>query len=284
MTGCTGPGMNTGVPNPQFGKSAREPREGRYDVRKGAEGYGAIIGTVGSLAVTAIVVVFTVPQHLPDEPTALATGLLVVGFMGSLLGAFGFAALSAEQDPTANLVAASMYFAVPTALAVMSLLAAFQVLASFYVPASSELFVWATAVGSVFGVLITALTVADAASSHPTDFDIDAFEAWVKHQWLKDRKQATRASNKICVSCLIPVGVAVLLREVGQVHVPLSVGGIDGLVGFGMALCVLGSGLGYVSAAHPYEGNEQVALKMHQAWTAPALIAGFATAVLLCLP
>src|SRR4051812_28131439 len=102
------------MPNIQHGKGPSGPDEGWYDLRKGASAYAPIVGSFGSLAVTAIVVVFTVSAgRIPQTQVALSTGLLVIGFFGSLLGAFGLAAIGAENDPTANLGAAIMFIAVP---------------------------------------------------------------------------------------------------------------------------------------------------------------------------
>ena len=42
--------------------SAPAKAEGRYDIRRGAEGHAPIIGAFGVLAVPAIVVLFTVPR------------------------------------------------------------------------------------------------------------------------------------------------------------------------------------------------------------------------------
>ena len=54
------------------------PDEGKYDLRKGAAAYAPIVGAFGALAVTAIVVVFTVASTPSVAPRliALSTGLL----------------------------------------------------------------------------------------------------------------------------------------------------------------------------------------------------------------
>src|ERR1700759_2104039 len=99
--------------------------QGCHDIRRGATAYSAIVGILGALAVPAIVLLFTPPS--PDAPNAatlntFATGLLVAGMFGSLLGAIGLAYIGAERDPIAALAPAIVYAAVPAVISLCSIL------------------------------------------------------------------------------------------------------------------------------------------------------------------
>ena len=66
--------------------------EGRFDVRHAAAAFAPIVGAFSALAVTAIVVLFSVPpqQSAYSAPfVALAAGLLVIAMISSFAGSFG---------------------------------------------------------------------------------------------------------------------------------------------------------------------------------------------------
>ena len=107
-----------------------------YDVRKGSAAYASILGNMGAFVVTAVVLVFTIASsHEPKGSRGsigFAAALLVLALFSCLLGAFTFAAISAERKLTANLPAAALHAGVATAVGVVAVLAAFEVLASIY--------------------------------------------------------------------------------------------------------------------------------------------------------
>ena len=111
-------------------------RAGQYDVRDGSRSYAQIVGVFGSLALPGIVLLFTVqePENSRTQLVILAIALLVVGMMSSLVGAFGLAAVGAEQELTANVIPASLFYGIPVSIAIGSMLGAFEVLAAIYLP------------------------------------------------------------------------------------------------------------------------------------------------------
>ena len=73
--------------------------------------YAQILAAVGSFAIAAVVIVFTArPKASTLTPLLLgyAAGLLVLGLISSLAGAFNFAAIGAEKELTPNLVASTV--------------------------------------------------------------------------------------------------------------------------------------------------------------------------------
>lgn len=81
--------------------------EDYYEIKQGVAGYAPIIGTIGALAVPAIIVLFTArvpPGH--RVLVTLAASLLIVGMLGSLTSAFVMAAIGAAsadcQSSTGN--------------------------------------------------------------------------------------------------------------------------------------------------------------------------------------
>lgn len=272
------------MPNATYGTTPHGPLEGQYDVRRGASAYAPIVGSFGALAVTAVVVVFTVPSDENRTSIALATGLLAVGFFGSMLGAFGLAAVGAERDPTANLAAGVTYLSIPVVVSIVSVLGAFEVLASIYVSESAGLFCAITGAGGAFGILMSAFAIADCTGLHPTTMFRAEFDRWLARQWITTRQEAIRTSDVVAATCLAPLVVGFVLRFAFGVEVSLGHNGVNWLIGLGIGLCLAGSIAGLRRTTHPASGNEQVALRWWEAWLPCIAISGYTLGLLLTLP
>jgi hypothetical protein len=256
--------------------------EGQYDLRAGVSAYAPIVGAFGALAVPTVVLVFTLPsQHIATESNiTFSTGLLVIGMLGSLLGSFGLAAIGAERDPTANLAPAAMYIAVPVALSIASVLGAFEVLAAIYIPSSANLFLWILVCGGVFGVLFTALTLAENGGLGPTDPGQRA--RWLTTEWLKNRRQGYRWAQVVAAGTSLPVLVAVGSRMLG-LNVRPTYAAINSIVGAGISLVMIGTLLGIVRLAHPLDGHQR-GIRPVEAIGTTASIGLFVAALVLLLP
>lgn len=273
----------TPVSNTQHGPAPSGPDEGQYDVRKGAAAYSSIVASVGSLAVTAIVVIFTVANDVPKPIIALATGLLAIAFMGSLLGAFGFAAIGAENDPTANLAGAVLFASVPTSMALLGTLGAFEVLAAIYVSESARLFLVIVGAGGTFAIVFTAVSIADSVGLHPRLMNAQQLRAWRGRQWLKTRHQALRVTWTVIGTCATPVIVLTTLRYFEVIsQADLSATQVNWELAVGVAIC-LGGGLGSL-VVHPHMGNDQRSLGRFRAWAPLILIMVFTCILVITLP
>lgn len=175
------------------------PDEGFYDPRRGATGYSPVVATFGALAVPALVVLFTNLNDIPADRLVLSSGLPVVGIIGSLIGAFGLAAVGTERDGTANLGAVIMFIGVPVAVSMFSVLGAFEVLADVFVPNATKAFLFMEGLGVVFGVYLIAVAVGDAPTLHPRTLTPDEFDQWRAKQWLQNRRMSYEAANKLFV-------------------------------------------------------------------------------------
>jgi hypothetical protein len=260
--------------------------EGRYDPRKGAQGYAPIVASFGALAVTAIVVVFTIPSNkTTTENLTLTTGLLAIAVFASFLGAFGLAAVGAEDDPTANLPATVMFMAIPVALAFIGILGAFEVLAATYVPESATLFTVITAAGGASSVLFSGFVVGDSWSMHPTRMDSVAFGVWRSRQWIRSQQDAKHATNLIVGVGMIPVVIVMILRISGA-HLDSFFGlaGINALIYVGIAATIAGTGAALSRARHPDTGNDQVGLRQWEAWTCTMGLSVYTFWLVLVLP
>jgi hypothetical protein len=168
------------------------PDQGYHDIQRGAAGYSVVVGAFGALAVPAIVLVFTAPPtHVANAQTleVFATGLLVTGMFGSLLGAIAFAYLAAERDPIAALAPAIVFAAVPVSVSFSSILGAFEVLAVLYQPSAKGLFAITVAAGGLFGVIYSSLAVIHSVTLGPTD------EA-IRQEWLPRQTDSDTAGRQ----------------------------------------------------------------------------------------
>lgn len=258
--------------------------EGQYDIRHGVAAYAPIVALFGSLSVPAIVVVFAVPPASDaaghGTRIALATGLLVIGMVGSLLGAIGLAAIGAERDPTANLAAATMFIAIPTVLSIASTLGAFEVLAVLYAPQARMMFVLITAAGGVFGVVFNAYSASDSLGLGPTDSE--EHQKWVKHQWLKDRAAAYKWGNRVALIASTPLVASGILTYLG-IRIPLTATSVNVIIGVGVAISLAGTFLSVRRTAHPLDGP-QVGLRPREAFGSNLTISLYVAALILCLP
>lgn len=265
--------------------------QGRYDLRNGASVYASIVGGFSAIAVTAVVLVFTLkpPDKQAVETLGYCTGLLALAMFGSLLGAFGIAAISAEDDPTANLVPAVSFIAVPVVIAVTSTIAAFEALASIYTPGSADLFVGITGAGALFGIVFNSFTIADSSTSHPTIINGRAItdaelQAWFSRQWIKSREEAYKKTDLILAVCALPIVVVTVLRLSGAWSVSLGVVSANWLTGALIVVCMVGAYMGLNRTKHPRTGNDQKALKAWEAWSANAALAIVGCVLVVTLP
>ena len=259
------------------------PDEGLYDARVGAASYAPIVGAFGALAVTAIVVVFTVASDASRVLIALATGLLVVGVFGSVMGSFGLAAIGAERDRTANIVPSIMFIAIPVAISIIAILGAFEVLARIYAPDAVPLFAFITGVGGVFAIWLNALGIGDATGFHPTTMTPQELDEWRGRQWLKSRRDAYRAANIIGGISVVPAIVGTVIRMSG-VNVGLSQTEVNVIVGSAIGLTVVGTFLGLNRTKHPETGNDQQSLRCWEAWATPLAIGIYVLFLMIALP
>lgn len=273
------------MPNKHYGTTPIGPDEGMYDARQGATAYAPIVGAFGALAVTAIVVVFTVSssKQAPEPMVALCTGLLVIGVFGSLLGSFGLAALGAEKDPTANVAPAIMFVAIPVVLSIVAIFGAFEVLAAIYIPESKTLFAVVTGLAGLFGIVFNAFSVGDSQALHPTDMSPQDFDSWIGRQWIKDRAMAYKMTNRVLLLTTPPAVIGVLLRIFGAKET-LTQDGVNWVVGIGVVLSLLGTYLSVNRTRHPTTGNEQIGVKRWEPFVSNAAISLYTLALMVVLP
>jgi hypothetical protein len=265
-----------------FGHSPTGPDEGEYDVRQGAASYAGIAASVGSLAVTAIVLVFTVAKGVDKESIALATGLLSIAFMGSILGAFAFAAIGAEKDPTANIGKAVIYASLPVTVSLVGTFGAFEVLASTYTAKSAWIFTVMTGVVAAFAVAFNAASIPDSLDLHPTIMPPDEYDQWRERQWLQDRPQARRIQYLVIGLCAGPIIIATALSALGVVGPELTTNVVNGVILLGVVIVLMGALRGFVT--HPERGNDQKSLSSNDAWIPNVLLAVFTCILLVILP
>ena len=232
----------------------------------------------------AIIVLFAIPPtdspHMAAPNVALAAGLLVIGMLGSLLGAFALAAIGAERDPTANLAAATMFAAIPVVLSVVSILAAFAVLAAHYVPESSTLFVLIAGVGGLFGVGFTAFSIGDSPSLGPVD---DAARAkWATTQWLQSREKAYVSAYIVAGFGIVPIVVGMVVRLTAD-RLSVSVTVVNWIVGFGVVLAVTGTLFSVLKTAHPLDGVQR-GLRPFEAFSSILAISLYTLVLMIWLP
>ena len=259
-------------------------QHGHYDVRLGAASYAPIVGAFGGLSVTAIVVVFTVPASRSTHGglyLILATGLLVVGMLGSLLGAIGLAAIGAERVPTANLAGSVMYIGVPVAVSLAAMLGAFEVLAALYLPAATQLFALIVAAGGTFGVVFVAFAIADSVSLGPADEQEHA--TWLAaKRWLKDRDEANRWSTIVAVAGISPILVSTILRFAGVSARPTSLE-TNVLVVIGIGLTMVGTLASLMRSSHRSD-HKQVELRKAEAFATTQAVGIFVALLMIFLP
>lgn len=270
------------MPNVHYGSHPIEPDEGQYDIRKGAAAYSSIAASVGSLAVTAIVVIFTVPSGVSEASIALTAGLLAIAFLGSILGSFGFAAIGAEQDPTANIGKAVLYASVPVSIAIVGTFGSFEVLASIYAPKSVWVFGAMTGLAGFFSIVFTAASIPDSVGLHPRTMDTKGYDAWRRRQWLQSRAHATGVMYIVVAACGLPVLCCTIVRFYAGRLIVLDTTGVNWVILLGAAFTLVGAILSFVG--HPEQGNDQRSVVRRDAWVPHVLISVFTCILLLTLP
>jgi len=258
--------------------------EGQYDVRKGAQGYAGIVATFGSLAVTAIVVVFSLTKEATTpQLLGLTAGLLSIGVFGSFLGAFGLAAVGAENDPTANLAAAIMFISIPVSLSILGIFGAFEVLATIYANSSSAIFAVITGASGVAGVAFTAYAIGDSFGLHSRRLEPPQLAAWRNDQWLKTQEQAYRKATFVASVGSIPPILGLILRWTGS-EVTLDQTGVNWIIGAGIALSMLASVCSLQRSVHSMAPSQQRALRRWEAWSSVSVISIYSFVLLWILP
>lgn len=266
-------------------KSTFHPLKGQFDLRAGVAAYAPIIAVFGSLSVPAIVLILTVPTLSGDCKTsksslALATGLLVIGMFGSLLGALAAAAIGAERAPTANLTAAAMYMAVPAMASVVSVLGAFEILVSMYAPSSTALFAMIVAAAGAFGVLFTSFAIADSPSLGPSDPEL--YQEWIEGQWLQDRVTAQKWARIVTGVALCPIIAAVILWWC-RISAAPAAGPNNALVGTALGLTIFFTARSQLRATHAASGKDK-GLHRYEAFLSCISIGAYTAAVLMLMP
>ena len=116
-----------------------------YDATVSAQGYANITGLVSTFAFAAVVLVFLIAATAIPKPTTaqkadmgFATILFAVGFLGCLLAAFQYAALSGAPKNVA--LTNSMLIAVVVAVCLIAVLAGFESLAKAFLHSSASIF------------------------------------------------------------------------------------------------------------------------------------------------
>jgi hypothetical protein len=258
-------------------------REGQYDVRVGASVYAPIISVFGSLAVPTVIVVLqddVFTNNVAYEELALA--LLIVGILGSLSSGFGFAAIAAERDPTANLIPGVMYLAVPASVGLGSVFAAFGVVAHLHLPDVSLLFSILLGLLGCFGVFFTASTVMDAAGVGPRNRTNDNVNsAWLAEQWISNRDKAPAKALPLMIVgfAVIAVGLAVRISTQWFIEpsytwtiVTVSLLGVISLLAIGL------------TSHRTIHRERQVGLRLQEAYLPTLAIALFIVFLLFVVP
>jgi hypothetical protein len=260
------------------------PDQGYHDIQRGAAGYSVVVGAFGALAVPAIVLVFTAPPaHVANAQTleAFATGLLVTGMFGSLLGAIAFAYLAAERDPIAALAPAIVFAAVPVSVSFSSILGAFEVLAVLYQPSAKGLFAITVAAGGLFGVIYSSLAVIHSVTLGPTDEVIR--QEWLPRQPIRTQQDAKRAAMVIALVGVLPIVVSVAMR-IAEIHVRPTTATVNAVIGIAIALTIVGPLLAVSRTATLPTAAQQKALRPVEIYWTNLVMSGFVLLMLVALP
>jgi uncharacterized membrane protein YqjE len=257
--------------------------QGRYDIRQAAAAFAPIVGTFGAIAVTAIVVLFTVPPKVPVNHApyiAMAAGLLILAMINSFTGSFALASIGAEEDLTANLVPAVMYIMIPVMISLVGMLGAFEVLAAIYLPESKTLFALITAAAGLIGSITDAFGVSDSLHSGPVD--TTERSQWIHTQWIQTRVDAHKWTNRVIMACIVPPILGAFLRLLGVEAIPTTFSS-NWLVGIGFIVSMVGLLAGYLRSRHSVE-EFQRGLRKCEGFTAPLAIGLYTFGLLIFLP
>jgi hypothetical protein len=224
-----------------------------------------------------VVVVFTVrPNNAHAVLVGFATGLLVLGLISSLAGAFNFAAIGAERKLTPNLVAATMYSGAGAAVGVIAILSAFVVLAKVYLPDSTSLFAMITVGAAILGSAFVAAILGDAWVAFPETSDR---QEW----WLADQNTGGNAALIYAGFMIVTVAVASALYFTDS-RIRLTPDGIRWLIGGGIALVTLLNLGATVRTIHRVTPAHRWGLRRFEARILLGTMAGYLAVVIVCLP
>ncbi|MCW2903053.1 MAG: hypothetical protein JWO67_5318 [Streptosporangiaceae bacterium] len=263
-------------------ETPHEPPEGHYDARKGAAGYAPIVGTLGALAVPAVIVVFTSPPDGPHsgEVIAFATGLLVVTMIGSIIGAISLAAIGGESTLTPNLTPAVMYAAVPVVMALVDVVAAFEILASLALPHARLLLQLITGISGALGVFFAALALGDSWATHPAHSP--SYLEWKSTEWITSQRDADKAALRVAAIGVLPVAAGTVCRVSG-LHLPSHATAVNTIVLSGLALTVFATVASALRTRHPDAALSR-GPRPWEAYTTTLATSAYAAILLLFLP
>jgi hypothetical protein len=224
---------------------------GYYDVRRGAAGYAAIMGSVAGFAVPTVILAFTVGNkqvaHHQVELT-LATGLLVLSLLGCLASAFAFSALAGERELTVNLTPAAMYMGVCVILSITAILGAFETFAHIYLPTSTDLFAAMTAGAGITGAVYNAMSVVDVA-------EIKQASLAASSQWFTTRRVAQRWVVLLALIGSAPAAAgAIIFWSRGGIQPSTRL--VSWFAGIGLFIAVSMAVLGMFRSLHPARGQD----------------------------
>jgi hypothetical protein len=261
-----------------------ESTEGHYDARKGAAGYAPIVGTLGALAVAAVVVVFTT---LPDplrhsEAAAFATGLFVVTVIGSIIGAISLAAIGGESALTPNLTPAVMYAAVAVVIALVDVVAAFEMLASLVLSPAQLLLQVITGISGALGVFFTALALGDSWATHPAA-RAPGYEMWRSAEWITSQHDADKATIRVSAIGVLPAVAGTALRVTGLLHLTAHVTAANTIILSGLALTVVATVLSALRSHHP-EGVPSRGTRRWEAYATTLATSSYTAILLIFMP
>jgi hypothetical protein len=257
--------------------------EGQHDIRKASAGASHIIGTFGALAVPALFVLFSVAKSAnrnQEQLVALAGGLLIVALLASIGGALGLNAIAAQEHPTGNLVPATTFVGVASALSLITVLGAFEVLASIYLPASTTLFAVITGVAGLMGGFLIAQGIADVPYTGPTD-PVQR-RAWQATQWIKSQQQADRHTSIAAGVSAIPAITGIALRIAGLRISPTSAT-VSWLVGSSLVLAMGSVVLSGMRLRHATDGPQK-GLRFAEAYGSALVVSIYALVLMMLLP
>ena len=210
----------------------------------------------------------------------MAAGLLIVAMFGSFAGSLGLAAIGAEEDPTANLVPATLFLHVSVMLSMVAVLAAFEVLAALYLPQSKTLLAVITATAGLVATLTTSFGVSDAWHAGPTD-DAERRD-WLKTQWISTHEKAYAWTNWVIVVTSVPIVLGIILRLAGVEKQPTDASA-NWVTGVGFIITVVAVLSGFLRARHPVDGTQK-GLRREEAFAAPLALSFYVLGLMILLP
>jgi hypothetical protein len=260
------------------------PRDtGHHKIQKGATSYSAVVGAFGALAVPAIVLVFQSPDRTAHGRTldTYATGLLVTGMFGCLLGAIALAYIGAERDPIASLAPGIIYASIPVSVSVCSIVAAFEVLAALDLPSAKTLFALVVVAAGLFGVIYTSFAVLHSVTLGPTAKDVRS--NWQDKRRLPTRRSAEKAALAIGAVSVVPILLAAILR-LADVHIQPTTTAIQIVIAIGFLLILAGPFLAVLRTRPCETPDGQRAIRMIEAYGPNFAVGGFVLLLLIVLP